>query len=62
MRSRELETKFHQMNRSPSSGAPPTSITRASLRAWTSASSPSGSTAMCPSGSVAVDVTSPETT
>ena len=33
MRSRELETKFHQTCRSPSSGAPPTSITRVGLAA-----------------------------
>jgi hypothetical protein len=52
MRSRELDTKFHQMKRGPSSGAPPSSITRAGpSSARSTGALPASSTASVFSGS-----------
>src|SRR5262249_16495109 len=47
VRSRVRATKFHQMKRSPSVFAPPSSITRAAVAARTSTRSPVASTARC---------------
>ena len=45
IRSRRDDTKFHQMNRGPSSGAPPTTTKRPPRGAPTCAGAPGASTA-----------------
>ena len=50
MRAFELDTKFHHRKRSPSSGAPPTSITRAGRSARSRRTRPGASDSMCCAG------------